>query len=376
MENLCHTLVGAALARAGLDRLSPLATTTMLVAANLPDVDVISGLWGDLAYLEHHRGITHSVVGLAVEAPLLAGFVCLADRLVRRRRDPERPPARFWPLVVVALVGLASHVLLDFTNSYGVKPWLPFDATWYYGDIVFVVDPWLWLLLGGALFLGARRSGTVTALWSALFAVLALAVIASGAIAPKESVGATPVAIWLALLASIVAVRWRGWSLDPARLAVLSLVGLVLYWGALAVAHRAALATVGGPQVAGGAIPTLMRPDRWRAMVVTPDSLSVREVGLFRRDASELVRIDRNLSDPAVQAAMQTCPGVVASAFNRYLYAEVDRSMDGRRTVLLRDARFETIPGRGGFATTPVTLDANLRPVADARTCPKIGGSW
>src|SRR3954467_12083649 len=140
MENVCHTLVGGVLARAGFDRLSPLATTTMLVAANLPDADVVCTYWGDLAYLEHHRGITHSVLGLAIEAPLLAAIVVLCDRLFRRRRRSNVEPARFLPLLLAAAVGLASHLLLDFSNSYGVKPWLPFDATWYYADLVFIVD--------------------------------------------------------------------------------------------------------------------------------------------------------------------------------------------------------------------------------------------
>src|SRR5262249_14110877 len=155
---------------------------TMLVAANLPDVDVISMFWGDLAYLEHHRGITHSVLGLLVLAPLLASAMCVWDAVVRRRRYPSAPHARFGALVVVSLVGLASHVVLDYTNSYGVKPWLPFDATWYYGDTVFVVDPWLWIILGGGLVIGAHLGRVRAMLWGALFAAMAGAVLISAAI--------------------------------------------------------------------------------------------------------------------------------------------------------------------------------------------------
>jgi inner membrane protein len=55
-------------------------------------------------------------------------------------------------LFVVALVGTLSHLLLDFTNSYGVHPFWPFDGRWYYGDAVFIVEPWLWLVAIPALF--------------------------------------------------------------------------------------------------------------------------------------------------------------------------------------------------------------------------------
>jgi inner membrane protein len=379
VENLCHTLVGAALARAGLDRLSPLATPVAVVAANLPDVDVVSMWWGDLAYLEHHRGITHSALGLAVQAPVLAALGTAWDRLVRRRRDPDAAPARFGGLTIVSAAGLASHTLLDYTNSYGVKPWLPFDDTWYYGDIVFVVDPWLWLVLGGALFVGAARTWWRTALWTALFAVLAVAVVVANSLAPHEAVGAAPVALWLVLLASILAVRfaWRG---PPARgLAAAALATVVVYWGGLAVAQRVAASrfAVAVPVAdVATAIPTLMRPDRWRGLAVAGGHLRVGEVWLGRPAGVATVAIAQNLADPPVVSALATCAGAVARDFNRFMFAEIAPRSDGRTTVLLRDARFAALRGRADFATTAVTLDADLRPVADTRPCPKCTGSW
>ena len=80
MDNLAHTLVGAALARAGLDRVSPLATPTLVIGANLPDLDVLAGFSGGLSYLDYHRGITHSVIGLVCQAPLLAGAMLVVAR--------------------------------------------------------------------------------------------------------------------------------------------------------------------------------------------------------------------------------------------------------------------------------------------------------
>lgn len=156
MDNATHTLCGLALARLGGDRLGPLATPTLVVAANFPDIDIVGSPFGGQPwYLCHHRGLTHAVAGLAVESVLLALVMLWIGR-----RQPVRP--RFWPLVLAAALGLASHLLLDGLNTYGVRPWLPFDATYFYGDTAFIVDPWLWLLFGAAACLGAPRGAART----------------------------------------------------------------------------------------------------------------------------------------------------------------------------------------------------------------------
>lgn len=378
MENLCHTLVGAALARAGLDRLSPLATPVALVGANLPDLDVVVSFWGELAYLEHHRGITHSVVGLAMQAPLLAG-AAVAASAVLRRRDPAAAPARFLPLLLVASIALASHTLLDFTNSYGVKPWLPFDATWYYADLVFIVDPWMWLLLGGALFCGGRLTLGRGIFWAVLLGAMALAVASANGLSPRDRVGATPVAIWFALLGAVVVARavWR----DAPRqaLAAASIAGVALYWAGLAAANGAAVSSVAAtapPGATSSAIPTLMRPDRWRALAVDDRNLHVGEALLGHGPIRDLEAIPRRLDEPAAGAALSTCAGAVTRDFDRFMFAEVEPGRDGGVTVLLRDARF-TQPGAGsGFGTTRVPLDASLNPIPDPRPCPRLRGSW
>lgn len=150
MDNLCHTLAGAALAQAGLKKKTPLATATLLIAANLPDVDVISLAWGGIAGLTFRRGWTHGVLALAIWPFLLAGAMLLLDRLGKRRG------ARFGPLVLVAAIGVASHPLLDLLNTYGVRLLMPFSERWYYGDTLFIIDVWAWLVLGAGVALSVR----------------------------------------------------------------------------------------------------------------------------------------------------------------------------------------------------------------------------
>lgn len=66
MDNLTHSLVGLVAAKAGLEKLSPGATALCVLAANLPDADIVTLIGGRWTYLHHHRGITHSILGAIV----------------------------------------------------------------------------------------------------------------------------------------------------------------------------------------------------------------------------------------------------------------------------------------------------------------------
>src|SRR5688500_15656029 len=99
MDNLAHTLAGAALAKVGLERRTPLALPTLLIAANLPDIDALAYLRDPLFALTFRRGWTHGVLAMAVLPPLLAGAMLAWDRLVRLRRRPKAPPAPFRELL-------------------------------------------------------------------------------------------------------------------------------------------------------------------------------------------------------------------------------------------------------------------------------------
>ena len=151
MDNLCHTLVGAALAQSGLKKRSPLGTATLLIAANLPDVDVISLAWGSTAGLAFRRGWTHGVLALSLWPFLLGAAMVGFDRMGSRRG------ARFWPLVGLSTIGVLSHPLLDLLNTYGVRWLMPFSNRWYYGDTLFIIDIWIWLLLGIGVLVSVRR---------------------------------------------------------------------------------------------------------------------------------------------------------------------------------------------------------------------------
>lgn len=135
MDNLCHTLFGAALGEAGLKRATPLAMATLLVGANLPDVDAVTYVFADApTSVEFRRGWTHGALAMGVLPLALAGAMAAWDRFVRRRRHPEKTPARFPALLLLAFVSVLSHPCLDFLNTYGVRFLYPFSRRWFYGD--------------------------------------------------------------------------------------------------------------------------------------------------------------------------------------------------------------------------------------------------
>lgn len=154
MDNVCHSLLGAALGRAGLATRTPLGMTTLIVANNLPDVDVAVFATDTLA-MSFRRGWTHGVLAQATLPLALTAIVVIADRLLRRNAAERVNAAQ---ILVLSYVGVLLHVFLDFLNSYGIRLLMPFSERWFYGDALYIIDPIMYVVLGAGWFLAARRS--------------------------------------------------------------------------------------------------------------------------------------------------------------------------------------------------------------------------
>ena len=150
MDNVTHTLVGAALAESGLKRRTALGAATLMIGANFPDIDVVAVPFG--LNFPIRRGITHGVLALVVLPFLLAGIMWLWDARVRRRRDPSLEPADVRQLVILAALSILTHPTLDFMNTYGMRWLMPFVDKWFYADGLFIVDIWILLVLGSGVW--------------------------------------------------------------------------------------------------------------------------------------------------------------------------------------------------------------------------------
>jgi inner membrane protein len=213
MDNLTHSLIGAALGQAGLKRKTGLAMPALIIAANLPDIDAPCALYG-VESLAMRRGITHGPIALLVLPLVLAGLLIAFDRWQARRwKRPEgRLPVRAGWLVALCYIGILTHPFFDWLNSYGIRLLEPFSHQWFYGDALFIVDPWILAMLGGGIWLSRRREREHSEQWrrpaglalagTALYVALNMAItyeVCCGYLfseASEEVANPVPIAFW------------------------------------------------------------------------------------------------------------------------------------------------------------------------------------
>ena len=372
MDNLTHSLVGLTAAKAGLERLSPGMTTLCLVAANAPDVDIIVLAFGDRwAFLQHHRGITHSIVGvigLALLAPLV---VHLVDRVWSRiKHRPHKTKLK--GLMLASFIVSATHPLLDWTNSYGIRLLLPWSPKWSYGDLVFIVDPFLWLVLGGAAFLLTTRTRFLKFVWGGLAAGLTFLVVAS----PRSSGLPNPrliALLWIVALVVLIVLfvkdareRWGS------RIAFGAFAVVLCYWCLLAFAHSRAIqrgneaatrvAHSNGEVVARlAAMPRLANPFRWDCVFETNRATYRFDLGLLGDTPSpNVVRYPKPAGE--LEETFETIeaqrPVRVFLGFARFPVMQLaDPGCATRTLVEIADLRY-TEPGRArGTFSLEVPVD-------------------
>lgn len=241
MDGLTHSLVGLTSAKAGLERWSPFATAVCILAANAPDIDTVTLISGRWTALHYHRGITHSIVGtfaLGVLIPSLFYFIDWFKSKVRKDKIRIRYPG----LLAASLLAAATHPLMDWTNNYGLRPLLPWNGRWFYGDLVFIVDPYIWLVLGGAAFLLTSNRVLKIVAWSIFGGGVTLLMFAAstrgGSAGANLSIARI---IWIAGVSLFVLARLVRLNQRLGRsIAIGALAFVVIYWGALAFAHYAA----------------------------------------------------------------------------------------------------------------------------------------
>jgi inner membrane protein len=185
MDNLCHTLVGAALGEAGLKRRTRYGNATLMVTANLPDIDVLV-FATQVPAIGFRRGWTHGLLAQILLPIIWTALVIGYDRLRRRRaRDGDDTPLHAGWTLLLSYIGVASHILFDYLNNYGVRLLAPVDWRWFYGDTLFIVDPWIWITLGAGVWLARRRMSTAPARTSLLVATAYVVLMFMGARAAR-----------------------------------------------------------------------------------------------------------------------------------------------------------------------------------------------
>jgi inner membrane protein len=379
MDPITHTCVGAGLSAAGLRQTTALATPTLILAANAPDIDILSALAGPYTSLAFRRGITHGIPALLVLPILVAGLMLAWDRWIRLRRAPEVEPARPGLLLALASLGVWTHPILDWLNNYGIRWFLPFDGSWSYGDAVFILDPWLWLLVVGPAFLTWSSSRLAQALWVVLAGLLTLPMALADVVPEWARI------FWLMGLLTWIVLRVRHPSggITTRRVVRLSLaaggVYIALMVGQTSLAERAALEEADRAGMTPSAIMVAPVPaDPLAGQVV------VQEDQHYWTGTFHWTRIPRvewtprplprqeHATDPAWLAAVALAQadsrGERYLTWSRFPLYRVETSP---QDCLLRlsDVRYLDRNGSGGALTGPaITLDRQTFPGTDL--CP------
>lgn len=333
MEPITHFLTGACLGRAGFNRKTALATATMTLAAEAPDLDICGSIKGPVFGFGHHRGFTHSFLGLVLVSALVVGFVYLIWRLRGRKiKDPKLPP-RWGLLFGFAYLAGLTHILLDFTNNYGVRPFWPFSEKWYSWDIVFIADPVILALLVGGLVLPA----------------------------------------FFGLIDKELGVRNRGprgrWG------AIAALVGLVSLWGVRDYEHRRAVNALEARTYQGenparvSAYPEWWSPFHWSGVIEAQNFFAVMMVESLTPEVDpngEMQIYYKPEETPVTLAAKKSYLGRVYLDWAQYPLTETEQLPNGY-LVRFRDLRY-AYPGSTGRGVlgASVELDRNLNVVAES----------
>ncbi len=188
MDNLTHSLVGALIGQMGLKRKTGLAMPTLIIAANIPDIDAVATLLGGQQHLALRRGITHGPIAMLLLPLLLWAIMLWFDgwQAKRGKRPDKRLPVHRGWLLALAYIGCLSHPLFDWFNSYGIRLLEPFSSQWFYGDTLFIIDIWIWAALIAGLWVSLRRERKEQANWRVpaflSFAAICSYILANGLI--------------------------------------------------------------------------------------------------------------------------------------------------------------------------------------------------
>jgi len=316
MDNVCHALTGLAMGHAGLRHRTPLALTTLVLAANAPDIDIVVVATDTLA-VYFRRGWTHGPPAMLVLPLVLTALVVAFDRLVRQRRPVPPPAVVPREVLLVAALGTWSHPLLDYMNSYGIRLLMPLSGHWFYGDALYIVDPWLTLLLGAG--------------------------------------------VWMA---------WKGrpGSASGTRIARVALGAATLYVGGMYASNLWARAVVADGLARAGqrdvrfmVTPVAVNPFQREVLV----DLGTRyEKGFVSFTPLPRFRpagygVEVQAEDPAARAAAMTPLGRQYLTWSRFPFYVVERTAEGT-VVYLNDARYSGPSAREGWAglRIPVHTDA------------------
>jgi inner membrane protein len=307
LDNLTHALFGAVMSRVGLNRKTGLATLTLILANEAPDIDIIVRFFNRVEYFAHHRGFTHTFLGIPFVALLVIAVVYGIHRLRLWRGRLPKLPVNWKLLYGYAVLGGLTHIGFDFLNNYGIRPLSPFLHRWFAWDIVSIIEP-------------------------LMLATLVLALVGPA---------------FFGLFNRVCGERKKPFGGRGAAIA--ALVFLAALWWFRDIQHRRAVAMLEDELYLGqrplrlSANPYDTNPFRWHGVIEVENAIITVQVDTLKNQVdpgrNAIVRFKPE-ETAASLAAKQSRLGQVYLDWARHPYTEVRPREDGSFLVLMRDLRY------------------------------------
>ena len=339
-----------------------LAVPALILGANAPDVDAVTMFIDRDLSLWFRRGWTHGVLAMVVLPIALTLLLLFVDRVASHVRG-KRPKARAGPLLGLSMLAVVSHPLLDWLNTYGVRFLMPFDGTWFYGDALFIIDPWIWLVLGTSTVLAFSASTIGAAVWVVLGVLTTLLVSGSDA-APLTIRG-----LWGCGVAAIVWLRLnKSCHHEVPRLANTCLMASFGYVALMVGLSELAVRQAGGwlakRHIAAEEImasPAPGNPFRRDILVAADGRYHFLEVNWLGGETIRVTHpsIERGPEGAVTRAALAAPHVKGLATWSRFPAYRVEERADGYR-VSISDVRYTRRVG-SGLGAAVVELDRNLR---------------
>ena len=290
----------------------------MMLAANIPDVDAFYFFTDRLRYLDHHRSYTHALAFI----PLMALLPML---LVWAKFS--------WRSYAASMAGVLSHVLLDWTNPFGIQLLLPFSPRRVMLDITNIADIWIWVILFTGL----------------LAPMLPRLMNSAGAVSPRAREGWA----WFALVALF--------SYECARFALHDRAVAMLAAQTYKSPSGQSELQSGAPPREAIAVPAdFVHPLRWRGIVRGDGFVALLPVNVGGEINPGTAQVFQEAPPgPAIEAAKQRPEFQVMLRFSRAPFWTVTAVPDGSEVTLV-DLRYSS-PDGGGFAAVSAVVPGTAR---------------
>ena len=321
------------LARTPLGRAGRGTTAALIIASNIPDIDIVAAARDRVAYLAWHRGPTHGPLGLVGLGLATAGIVSIGRRMLDTHRSGGEPAqslnASFGMLASISMIGVLLHILMDLPTSYGTRLLSPFDWRWFAVDWLPIIDIYLWVMLGiGLVFAelskaSRRRIAAIVLMFMAAnYGVRAMAHRQALALAPRLFGPHLPAPCDPQTARASVIDDWPRPRVEPGKACLVEIA----------------------------AVPTFVSPFRWRVIAHLSNAYELHEIDVldsrFQRPADGAEAFWRrsvrypNVWTPPVAAAAATRTGRVFLGFARFPAARSFVDPAGLATVRWNDVRF------------------------------------